>query len=191
MKRNQSLASPALWFLFIAGSALGDNFDIVISGGRVIDPETGLDGVRNVGILSDHVVAVTEEELSGNRVLNATGLVVAPGFIDLHQHDHSQKGYRRQALDGITAAFELEAGVPDITGFVNARAGQNLIHFGASAGHYAARYVAMDTPMPASQFGPAAGIPPPTGSVANDPATPQQLQQVLEDLASQIKLGKV
>ena len=60
--------------------------DLVIAGGRVVDPETGLDAVRHVGIRDGAVVAVSESPLIGAVTVDATGLVVAPGFIDLHAH---------------------------------------------------------------------------------------------------------
>ena len=74
--------------LGIAGAAAQaeDRFDLVIRGGRVIDPQSGLDGVRNVGIRGNRIAAVTEAPLDGASVIDARGLVVAPGFIDLHNH---------------------------------------------------------------------------------------------------------
>lgn len=62
-------------------SAAAQRYDIVIEGGRVMDPETGLDAVRNVGIARGKIVRIDHERLSGARVLSARGLVVAPGFI--------------------------------------------------------------------------------------------------------------
>jgi len=61
-------------------------FDLVLEGGRVMDPETGVDAVRNVGVRDGKIVRISSEALSGRRVVHASGLVVAPGFIDLHQH---------------------------------------------------------------------------------------------------------
>ena len=61
-------------------------FDLVIRGGRVLDPQSGLDGVRYVGIRGNSIAAVSEAPVDGARVLDARGLVVAPGFIDLHNH---------------------------------------------------------------------------------------------------------
>src|ERR1041384_5597634 len=66
--------------------ALSQSYDLVIQGGRVIDPETGLDAVRNVGISQGRIKKISAESLDGKRVISAKGLVVAPGFIDLHQH---------------------------------------------------------------------------------------------------------
>ncbi|MGB9286824.1 MAG: amidohydrolase/deacetylase family metallohydrolase, partial [Candidatus Sulfotelmatobacter sp.] len=61
-------------------------YDLVLEGGRVMDPETGLDAVRNVAIRDGKIVRISSEALSGRRVIRAGGLVVAPDFIDLHQH---------------------------------------------------------------------------------------------------------
>src|SRR5215472_12664721 len=75
-----------LCLLLVSSLAAARQFDIVLEGGRVMDPETGLDGIRNVGIRDGKIARISIESLSGTRVVHATGLVVAPGFIDLHQH---------------------------------------------------------------------------------------------------------
>ena len=85
-------------------------YDLVLEGGRVMDPETGVDAVRNVGIRDGKVVRVSPEALSGRRVVHASGLVVAPGFIDLHQHGQHLTSQRVKALDGVTMALELKLG---------------------------------------------------------------------------------
>src|SRR5687767_3969707 len=85
--------------------------DLVLRGGRVVDPETGLDAIRDVGIRGDRITRVSSEPLAGARVIDAQGLVVAPGFIDLHQHQHDAESYRLKAFDGVTMALELETGV--------------------------------------------------------------------------------
>src|SRR4029077_9671854 len=58
-------------------------FDVVIAGGRVMDPESGLDAIRNVGIRSGKIAEISESALYGKTTFDAKGLVVAPGFIDL------------------------------------------------------------------------------------------------------------
>src|SRR5262245_57507890 len=80
-------------------------YDLVIAGGRVMDPETGLDGVRNVGIRDGKILRISSEALSGPRVIQASGFVVAPGFIDLHQHGQDMESQRLKALDGVTTAL--------------------------------------------------------------------------------------
>jgi N-acyl-D-glutamate deacylase len=94
-----------------AQSARGQlSFDVVIANGRVIDPETGLDGIRAVGIRNGRIAAISRTPLRGRTVLDARGLVVAPGFVDLHSHAQGLAGARMQAFDGVTTALELEAG---------------------------------------------------------------------------------
>src|ERR1022692_4939594 len=91
-------------------SAQDERFDVVIAGGRVVDPESGLDAVRNVGIRGGIVASITEKPLVGNDIVDASGLVVAPGFIDLHSHAQTLAGHRMQAFDGVTTSLELETG---------------------------------------------------------------------------------
>ncbi len=98
-------------------------FDLVLEGGRVMDPETGMDAVRNVGIRDGRIVRISSEALSGRRVVHAAGLVVAPGFIDLHQHAQDLESQRAKALDGVTTALELEIGAPDVAQFLKAKEG--------------------------------------------------------------------
>ena len=91
-------------------------YDIVLQGGRVIDPASGLDAVQDVGIRDGGIAAVSTLPLNGERVIDATGLVVAPGFIDLHRHCQSEESYRLMVQDGVTTAFELELGTGDVAG---------------------------------------------------------------------------
>ncbi len=90
------------------------DWDIVLRGGRVIDPGSGLDAVRDVAIAGGRVAAVARRLGAARADENVTGLVVAPGFVDLHSHAGSIPGLRLQALDGVTTALELEAGVTPV-----------------------------------------------------------------------------
>ena len=92
-------------------------YDLVISGGRVIDPESGLDGIRNVGITGDRIVAISEAPLKSEKIIDATGMVVSPGFIDLHAHGQNIGDYRTQVMPGVTTMLELESGVLPISGW--------------------------------------------------------------------------
>ena len=118
-------------------------YDVVIRGGRVMDPETGLDAVRNVGIRGQTVAAITEEELVGETVVDATGLVVAPGFIDLHAHGQTNRANEFQAMDGVTTALELESGVASLSRYLARRAGDAVLNYGASVSLGASRTMAM------------------------------------------------
>jgi N-acyl-D-aspartate/D-glutamate deacylase len=113
--------------------------EIVLRGGRVMDPETGLDAVRNVGIEDGTIVAVSEGPLEGTLVVDASGLVVSPGFIDLHAHGQDPVSNRLQALDGVTTALEMEIGVYPVAAWLASREGKAVIHYGATVGHLPAR----------------------------------------------------
>jgi N-acyl-D-aspartate/D-glutamate deacylase len=110
-------------------------YEVVIAGGRVMDPESGLDGVRNVGITGGRIAAISAAPLKGKDVIDAKGMVVAPGFIDLHSHGQTPENYRLKAYDGVTTALELETGVASIPEWYAMREGKAVVNFGASAGH--------------------------------------------------------
>src|SRR6266568_6639537 len=122
-------------------------FDLVLEGGRVMDPETGVDAVRNLGVRDGKIVRISSEALSGRHLVHAAGLVVAPGFIDLHQHGQDIESQRVKALDGVTMALELEIGATDVAQFLKAKEGHSLIHYGTSASHVAARALVFGAPM--------------------------------------------
>ncbi len=128
------LASPAR-------AQTGERFDIVLAGGRVLDPETGLDAVRNIGIRGDRIDAISEGPLTGAVVIDVSGLVVAPGFVDLHGQGNAANAY--QARDGVTTALELEGGVGDVETFIKERRGDSILNFGVSVSHSFNRVWAM------------------------------------------------
>ena len=164
-------------------AAAAQRYDIVIEGGRVMDPQTGLDAVRNVGIARGKIVRIDRKRLSGTRVLSARGLVVAPGFIDLDQHLQDNESSRRKVLDGVTTALEMEIGVPDVAAFLQSKRGHSLINYGTSAGHLAARAAVFGAPLSAQQILPAAG------PATNDAATEEQLQATLRRLREELDAG--
>ena len=108
-----------------------------------MDPETGLDAVRHVGIRDGAVAAVSESPLTGAATVDAAGLVVAPGFIDLHAHGQDPTSNRYQAMDGVTTALELEIGAFPVDRWYRRRGGASLINYGVSVSHQAARIRAM------------------------------------------------
>jgi N-acyl-D-aspartate/D-glutamate deacylase len=125
-----------LLLLLAALSTLrAQTYDIVLRGGRVIDPESGLDAARDIGISGSTIAAVSAKPLTGARTIDAKGLVVAPGFIDLHWHGVDPASDRYELQDGVTSSFELEIGVANVDGYYRARQGKSLIHHGAAAGH--------------------------------------------------------
>ena len=96
--------------LLLALSVPASAYDLVINNGRVMDPETGLNAILNVAIEDGSIRAVSADNLESDTVIDAQGLVVAPGFIDLHTHSPTQLGQYYQLFDGVTTALELEAG---------------------------------------------------------------------------------
>jgi N-acyl-D-aspartate/D-glutamate deacylase len=114
-------------------------YDLVIANGRVIDPESGLDAVRHLGVRGGSVATVSETPLEGARVIEAGGLVVAPGFVDLHEHGQQEESYRMMVRDGVTSAFELEVGTGDVAAWYAARDGGQIVNYGVSIGHIPAR----------------------------------------------------
>ena len=120
-----------------------ESYDIVLAGGRVMDPETGLDAVRNVGIRGSEIVTVSEEPLSGEVELDVSGLVVAPGFIDLHAHGQTNRANEFQARDGVTTALEMESGVAKLATFLDERSAGAVLNFGATVSHMSTRTWAM------------------------------------------------
>ena len=158
-------------------------FDLVLEGGRVMDPETGVDAVRNVGIRDGKIVRISSEALSGRRVVHAGGLVVAPGFIDLHQHGQDLASQRAKALDGVTMALELEIGAPDVAQFLKAKEGHSLIHYGSAASYVAARALVFGALLPAG------AILPKSGPGTNQPATAEQIEGMRERLRAELNAG--
>lgn len=99
-------------------------FDLVLTGGRVMDPESGLDAARNIGISGGRVSAISTGRLQGREVVDVSGLVVAPGFIDLHSHGQTDENYRYKAADGVTTALEMEVGVSPVAAWYREREGK-------------------------------------------------------------------
>ena len=179
-------AAGALVFALGFGGALfaraqDASYDVVITNGRVKDPESGLDAVRNVGISGGKIRAVSTGVLKGKQTIDAKGLVVAPGFIDLHQHGQDAENYRAKAADGVTTALELEVGVADVDKWYGERDGKALINFGASVGHIPARMAVMHDP----------GQLLPSGDAAHREATPEEMQQIMALVEKGLKRGAV
>jgi N-acyl-D-aspartate/D-glutamate deacylase len=107
-------------------------YDIVLMGGRVMDPETKLDTIKNVGIINNRIAQISSEELTGKEMVNVSGLIVAPGFIDLHIHGRTNTEQEYQLHDGITTALELEWGIENLKEWYASRKSRALINYGAS-----------------------------------------------------------
>jgi hypothetical protein len=175
---------PAIALALAAGfsfAASAQQYDVVINNGRVMDPETGLDAIRNVAIQGRKIVAVSTGAMRGKTVIDATGLIVAPGFIDLHSHGQDAENYRYKAMDGVTTALELERGVFPVAPWYAQRKGKALINYGASSGHIP---VVMDVLHDTGTFLP-------RDHAVTDTATAAQQSEILADLDQGLREGGI
>ncbi len=164
---------------FPVAHADAGRLEAVIWGGRVIDPESGLDAIRNVGIRAGKIVEITENNLDGRQRIDARGLVVAPGFIDLHEHGQEPRNYEFQAHDGVTTSLELERGTSDVDGWYAQREGKSLINYGVSVGHIPVRMEIMHDP----------GTFLPVGDAAHRAASAEEIEQIRSAIAQGLQRG--
>ncbi|MBY5991366.1 amidohydrolase family protein [Ferrimonas balearica] len=132
--------------LMVPASAFAQTYDLVIENGRVMDPETRYDQVSNVGIIDDTIVTITREPLKGKKVIDATGQVVAPGFIDTHWHWPRELGYKMGLRDGMTTVMDLEVGCAGsrIDDWYADRQGKTQANYGCGVSHEMARAKVLD-----------------------------------------------
>src|SRR5213592_4990737 len=176
------LVAAAVALTVGSGASNGtETYDVVIANGRVMDPESGLDAIRNVGIRSGKIAAISSGPLEGKQTIEAKGLIVAPGFIDLHQHGQDAENYAAKAADGVTTALELEVGVADVDQWYSEREGKARINFGASAGHIPARMAVMHEP----------GGLLPSGDAAHRVATAEERARISALIEKALKRGAV
>lgn len=115
-------------------------YDLVIRNGRVVNPETGFDGLANVGISGGTIARIATGPLTGRKTIEATGLVVAPGFIDILSYDPTTVGVWNKIADGVTTNLSMHGGTADPPAWYAARERQRLpLNFGASFYYAAAR----------------------------------------------------
>ena len=163
--------------------AIAQQYDLVLEGGRVMDPETGLDAVRNVGIRDGKIVSISTSSLNGKRRIHAAGLVIAPGFIDLHQHGQELASQRVKAFDGVTTALEMEIGAPDVVQFLKSKQGRSIIHYGTTASYVAARSLVFGVPLPDGTILPKSGV------ATDQHATPEQIERIQQRLREELDAG--
>ncbi len=124
----------------------GSPYDLVVVNGRVVDPESKLDAVRSIGIRGGRIETISEQPIAGARVIDAKGLVVAPGFIDLHEHGQNEESYGLMVRDGVTSALELEVGTGDVAKWYADRQQGQIVNYGVSVGHIKARMKVLNDP---------------------------------------------
>ena len=156
-------------------------YDRVILGGHVMDPASNLDAVRNIGLSAGRIAVITTEAIRGRDTVDASGLVVAPGFIDLHAHGQTAETYRFYALDGVTTALELELGTGDVAAWYRERSSGERINYGVSIGHIKVRMAVMHDP----------GTRMPVGDGAYRAATRAQIEEITKRIEIGLRVGAV
>jgi len=126
--------------------AMAADYDLVINNGRVMDPETLFDSVANVGIKNGRIAAISKKPLTGAKTIDATGHIVAPGFIDTHYHFQMPAGYSLGLRDGLTSSMDFEMGCAGsyIAAWYEARAGKTQANYGCAVSHEFARAMFID-----------------------------------------------
>ncbi|MGH7602764.1 MAG: amidohydrolase family protein [Gemmatimonadaceae bacterium] len=164
------------------GDELTDTvYDRVIIDGRVIDPESNLDAVRNIGLDDGRIAIITTEEIKGRETVDARGLVVAAGFIDLHSHGTTDETYRLQSMDGVTTTLELEVGAADVDAWYRERSPGQRINYGVSIGHIKVRMSVMGDP----------GTFLPVSEGAYGIASSALVGKILEDIETGLREGAI
>jgi N-acyl-D-aspartate/D-glutamate deacylase len=156
-------------------------YDRAILGGRVMDPASRLDAVRNVGILGGRIAILTTEAVRGRDTIDARGLVVTPGFIDIHSHGQTPETYRFYSLDGVTTALELEVGTSDVPSWYRERSAGEIINYGVSIGHIKVRMAVMHD----------AGTWMPVGDGAYRAASAAQIGEIAKGIETGLSEGAV
>jgi len=136
----------AIIAMAISPQVFAETYDVVINNGRVMDPETNFDGVRNVGIKDGKIVAITTDAIKGKETINAKGHVVAPGFIEGHQHATDQFSRKVNLRDGLTTQMDFEAGAGDIAKWYADAEGKTQSNYGMVVLATLARVSVLDGP---------------------------------------------
>lgn len=147
--------------LVLVSPVLAADYDLVINGGRVMDPETMYDDIANVGVKDGRIAVITKNKIKGKETINAKGLVVAPGFIDTHFHAIDPFGSKLGVADGITTGMDLESGaLPVDQWYAQREKAGSQMNYGATVAMGGARMlvhdpeVKIDVPFQATnQFG--------------------------------------
>ena len=134
----------AVFAAVFATSAMAQDYDLVILNGRVMDPESKLDAMRNVGISDGRIQVVTDADITGTETIDASGHVVSPGFIDFHWHGQDPFGIKLALRGGVTSPLELEVGAFPVESYYASKEGKSQANYGASVSHLGSRLTQLD-----------------------------------------------
>ncbi|SHN64492.1 amidohydrolase/deacetylase family metallohydrolase [Bradyrhizobium erythrophlei] len=115
MNRRQFVGASAATFFASIPRAFAATYDLIIKGGRVIDPSMGLDAVRDVAIVGGRIAAI-DATIAGEatETIDARGKLVTAGLIDIHTHaGRSKEGPPMCLQDGVTGWVDAGTGGAD------------------------------------------------------------------------------
>lgn len=169
----------------------------LITGGRVVDPRHGIDEIVTLGITDGQIVYVDKPVIPAKRTIDASGLVVAPGFVDLHSHAQNSIGHLLQAYDGVTTSLELECGAAPLRHTLRAAEEEGrALNYGYSASWLLARMIVMEDmsseeidalpPLPLDVFGALQA-----SQNWPKPASSEQQQAIINLIAEQLDHGAI
>jgi dihydroorotase len=152
----------------------------VVLGGRVLDPASNLVRSQYRALGRAHRCDATHT-IHGRDTIDARGLVVAPGFIDLHAHGQTAETYRFYALDGVTTALELELGTSDVNAWYSERNAGERINYGVSIGHIKVRMAVLHD----------SGTVWPVSAGAHGAASAAQIEEMAQRIEARLREGAV
>ena len=156
--------------------------DLLIKNGRIVDPESNTDAQRHIAVDNGRISVIEDiwgSKLQGCCEIDATGLIVSPGFIDLHAHGQDTENYRVLAMDGVTTSLELEIGTADVDEWYEIRKDKTPINFGVSSGHIPARISVMEDGFSLI----------PSKDAAHRPANKEEQKHILETIRVGLNRG--
>lgn len=127
-------------FSVAAFAAEPSPYDVAIIGGRVVDPQHHRDEIINLAIRDGRVAWLGKDDVNARLRIDASGLIVAPGFVDLHSHAITDRGQYFQGFDGVTTTLELEAGAYPVGSVNDWYPSGARLHHGASVSLLAIRH---------------------------------------------------
>ncbi len=152
--------------------APGQSADVVFTNGRIIDPDTGFDRIGNVALVDNAIVEISDGPIPAARTIDATGLVVSPGFIDILSYEPNSYGEWWKVADGVTANIGMHGLRFDSTDFHARWEAEGVpIHFGGAVHNSYVRN----------------GL----GFLPDDPATGSELTDISSAIDAQIRGGYI